>query len=150
MTELVENRWQMRNVAIRKPMGARGDLYSVLGIDENGKPLSAKEKAEYFDPFIAEQSELKNLNRKITFFPQTIKLAPNKPAKPYFISHSAMREWEYEWEGMLNRLKVFPDIYEKSYKEWIIERIQDNSKFGRYKGGCNQPLNLRNLNKNRI
>ncbi|MBN6071526.1 hypothetical protein HYE53_10715, partial [Aggregatibacter actinomycetemcomitans] len=51
---------------------------------------------------------------------------------PYFISHSAMREWEYEWLGMLSSNKVFPLIYEKSYKEWIIERITLNSKFGRY------------------
>ncbi|VEH67425.1 Uncharacterised protein [Rodentibacter pneumotropicus] len=43
-----------------------------------------------------------------------------------------MREWEYEWEGMWDRNKVFPLIYEKSYKEWIIDRITENSKFGRY------------------
>ncbi len=41
-----------------------------------------------------------------------------------------MREWEYEWEGMWDRNKVFPLIYEKSYKEWIIDRITENPKFG--------------------
>ncbi|KYK90326.1 hypothetical protein SA269_11160, partial [Aggregatibacter actinomycetemcomitans serotype d str. SA269] len=45
---------------------------------------------------------------------------------------SAMREWEYEWLGMLSSNKVFPAIYEKSYKEWIIDRIMKTSKFGRY------------------
>ena len=43
-----------------------------------------------------------------------------------------MREWEYEWLGMRRKNKVFPDIYAESYKNWIMRKIQNNSKFGRY------------------
>ena len=43
-----------------------------------------------------------------------------------------MREWEYEWVGIPERNKVFPMIYEVSYKRWIMRVIQKNSKFGRY------------------
>jgi len=70
---------------------------------------------------------------KIEFFPQTIK-APQSTSdkeKPYFISHSAMREWE--WKA-LDTQKVFPDIYKESYKNQIMDRwIKANSNFGRYK-----------------
>lgn len=60
-----------------------------------------------------------------------IKKNPDKQ-RPYFITHSAMREWEYEWEGMRDRNKVFPLIYSESYKKYIINKIKKNSKFGRY------------------
>ncbi|MBN6084626.1 hypothetical protein HYE62_10670, partial [Aggregatibacter actinomycetemcomitans] len=129
LTYIVENHWQVDDVSIRPPLGARGDLYSVLGVDEKGNDLSKKEKKKYYDQFISDKRD----EGKITFFPQTIDDPDDKNKKiPYFISHSAMREWEYEWLGMLPRNKVFPAIYEKSYKEWIIERITLNSKFGRY------------------
>ncbi|OOF60450.1 hypothetical protein BKL51_11315 [Rodentibacter sp. Ppn85] len=113
---------------IRPPLGARGDLYSVLGENEKGE-LSKKDKELYFDSFIKDISD----SKKVEFFPQVIEDVKDKNKKiPYFITHSAMREWEYEWEGMSEKNKVFPLIYEKSYKEWIIDRIKKNSKFGRY------------------
>ncbi|MBN6064673.1 hypothetical protein HYE62_11455 [Aggregatibacter actinomycetemcomitans] len=102
----------------------------MLGKDAEGNDLSKKEKEKYLDKFLISLSSDKNPHKKLTFFPQTI--ADDKKSIPYFISHSAMREWEYEWVGMLSSNKVFPAIYEKSYKEWIIDRIMKTSKFGRY------------------
>ncbi|OOF60423.1 hypothetical protein BKL51_11325 [Rodentibacter sp. Ppn85] len=125
--------WQQINMDIRPPLGARGDLYSVLGVNARGNLLNKKEKEAYYDEFIKESSDINNQNRKIAFFPQTIENPKDENKKiSYFITHSAMREWEYEWEGMSEKNKVFPLIYEKSYKEWIIDRITENSKFGRY------------------
>ncbi|THA00867.1 alpha/beta hydrolase [Rodentibacter pneumotropicus] len=118
--------WQQIGMDIRPPLGARGDLYSVQGKNTK-RDLSREDKELYFDGFITDMEDKK----KIIFFPQIIIDEKGKQA-PYFITHSAMREWEYEWEGMRDRNKVFPLIYEKSYKEWIIERINTNSKFGRY------------------
>ena len=133
MTYIVENHWQVDDVSIRPPLGARGDIYSVQGFDEDGDELNKKEKAKYYDKFIAESSSLENPNRKIEFFPQVIDNPQDKNKKiRYFISHSAMREWEYEWLGMRRKNKVFPDIYAESYKNWIMRKIQNNSKFGRY------------------
>ncbi|NBH75037.1 hypothetical protein D3Z29_03795 [Rodentibacter pneumotropicus] len=108
-------------------------MYSVLGVNARGKLLNKKEKETYYDEFITSYSSDLNPNKKVTFFPQIIDDPKDQNNKiPYFITHSAMREWEYEWEGMWDRNKVFPLIYEKSYKEWIIDRITENSKFGRY------------------
>ncbi|MBN6082063.1 hypothetical protein HYE55_08345, partial [Aggregatibacter actinomycetemcomitans] len=109
------------------------DLYSVLGVDEKGNDLSKQEKKKYYDEFIKDASDENNPKKKVTFFPQTIDDPDDKNKKiPYFISHSAMREWEYEWLGMLFSNKVFPLIYEISYQRWIMRVIQKNSKFGRY------------------
>ncbi|OOF69811.1 alpha/beta hydrolase [Rodentibacter caecimuris] len=127
--------WQQINMDIRPPLGARGDLYSVQGRNVKGD-LSKSDKKLYFDQFIS------NMKRvlKVEFVPQTAEESdfidsdpkyPNKQ-RPYFITHSAMREWEYEWEGMPDRNKVFPLIYSESYKQYIIEKIKKNSKFGRY------------------
>jgi len=67
-----------------------------------------------------EKSEDKE-DKKFNFFDQS----------NYFISHSAMREWE--WKA-LDTQKVFPDIYKESYKNQIMDRwIKANSNFGRYK-----------------
>ena len=52
MTYIVENHWQVDDVSIRPPLGARGDLYTIRGFDEDGKELSKKEKARYYDKFI--------------------------------------------------------------------------------------------------
>ncbi|OOF61404.1 hypothetical protein BKL51_10770 [Rodentibacter sp. Ppn85] len=127
--------WQQINMDIRPPLGARGDLYSVQGRNVKGS-LSKNDKKLYFDPFISEMSD----EDRIAFLPQTAKESqfidgdtknPDKQ-RPYFITHSAMREWEYEWVGMLDKNKVFPLIYSESYKKLIIDRIKRNSKFGRY------------------
>lgn len=131
---IVENDWQVKDVSIRPPMGARGDLYTVQGKNEHGKDLSQKEKEKYYDEFIAVSSDQNSSDRKIDFFSQIAKdpQSISNKEKPYFISHSAMREWEYEWVGIPERNKVFPMIYEVSYKRWIMRVIQKNSKFGRY------------------
>lgn len=132
LSYVVVHDWQQINMDIRPPLGARGDLYSVEGKNLNGE-LSEEKKILYFDSFIHRMRE----SRKITFSPQLFEEEEfidgdlNK-GKPYFITHSAMREWEYEWSGMLDRNKIFPLIYSESYKKLIVDKIMFNSKFGRY------------------
>ncbi|MBN6067461.1 hypothetical protein HYE54_01345 [Aggregatibacter actinomycetemcomitans] len=105
----------------------------MLGKDAKGNDLSKQEKKKYYDKFLANSSSDNNPKKKVTFFPQTIDDPDDKNKKiPYFISHSAMREWEYEWLGMLPRNKVFPTIYSESYRNIIMYRILEKSKFGRY------------------
>ena len=93
-----------------------------MGKDD--KPLSEYHKKELFDKFIADNTRKANesgKNKKFWFWDQS----------NYFISHSAMREWE--WKA-LDTQKVFPDIYKESYKGRIIDEwINEKSNFGRYK-----------------
>lgn len=47
-------------------------------------------------------------------------------------SHSAMRDFEFKVFDK-QEPKVFPRIYRESYVNEIMNRIQENSSFGRYK-----------------
>ncbi len=116
--QLVENRWSVKNVDIRPPLGARGDWYTVQG-KEARSDWSVNPKDVEEDKFISSSSvSLKNPNGKIAFFDQT-----TPEGKPYFLTHSAMRDSEYK--------KEFEDIYTYSYKQWIMNTIMDNSAFGK-------------------
>ncbi|MDP8052808.1 alpha/beta hydrolase [Pasteurella atlantica] len=65
-----------------------------------------------YDPFIAEKVRIEE------FYPHD--------QSQYFLTHSAMRDYEGD-------RKYFPEIYEQSYKQNIINIIKENkSKFGRY------------------
>ncbi|MBN6071454.1 hypothetical protein HYE53_10305, partial [Aggregatibacter actinomycetemcomitans] len=88
-----------------------------------GEEVSKKEKKRWHDEFIEKLSKT-----KLEFFGQW-EDRKNEPFY-YFISHSAMREWEYQ---QIDIHQVFPLIYKYSYREWIMRRkIQKHSKFGRY------------------
>ncbi|QEH48943.1 hypothetical protein [Aggregatibacter actinomycetemcomitans] len=80
--------------------------------------------------FVLERSTAPSIwNKKLHYFGQVIDQDDGTKFY-YFISHSAMRTWE--WLD-LDKHQVFPSIYEYSYKEWIMDRfIQKHSKFGRY------------------
>jgi hypothetical protein len=108
---------------VRPALGHQGNRLSVEGIGYKNKKLTELQKEEGFDQFINgnTSSEEDKEDKKFNFFDQS----------NYFISHSAMREWE--WKA-LDTQKVFPDIYKESYKNQIMDRwIKANSNFGRYK-----------------
>ena len=103
-------------MAVRPALGHQGERLTVLGTWFNNKELSEARKKEWIDSFITAQNK-----KQFWFWDQS----------NYFISHSAMREWE--WKA-LDTKKVFPDIYKESYKNQIMDRwIKANSNFGRYK-----------------
>ena len=85
--------------------------------------MSEKEATLWRDEFIASQPKT-----KLDYFGQWE--IRNEKMFYYFISHSAMREWEYKQLDIHN---VFRAIYKYSYREWIMKnKIQEYSKFGRY------------------
>ena len=127
LTYQVFNNWTVyiKDMWVRPALGHQGNRLSVLNImGKDDKPLSEYHKKELFDKFIADNTRKANesgKNKKFWFWDQS----------NYFISHSAMREWE--WKA-LDTQKVFPDIYKESYKNQIMDRwIKANSNFGRYK-----------------
>ncbi|KNE84545.1 alpha/beta hydrolase [Aggregatibacter aphrophilus] len=122
LTYQVFNNWTIyiKNMWVRSALGHQGNRLSVRGIGFKNKELSKRQQEEGFDKFIADNTSNNGENKKFWFWDQS----------NYFISHSAMREWE--WKA-LDSQKVFPDIYKESYKNQIIDRwIKKNSNFGRY------------------
>ena len=127
LTYQVFNNWTVyiKDMWVRPALGHQGNRLSVLSImGKDDKPLPEYHKKELFDKFIADNTRKANEsgeNKKFWFQDQS----------NYFISHSAMREWE--WKA-LDTQKVFPDIYKESYKGRIIDEwINEKSNFGRYK-----------------
>ncbi|OOF66481.1 alpha/beta hydrolase [Rodentibacter sp. Ppn85] len=119
----VVSNWKGKGSAVRGALGHRGNRQTVLGQDKWGDSVSAKEKARWHDNFIAAQPQT-----KLDYFSQFE--IRNEKMFYYFISHSAMREWE--WKD-IDIHDVFRAIYKYSYREWIMKRkIQEYSKFGRY------------------
>lgn len=119
----VVSNWDGKGSKVRGALGHRGNRQTVLGLDKWGKKVSAKEKAHWHDKFIEELSK-----SKLDYFDQFE--IRNEKMFYYFISHSAMREWE--WKD-IDIHDVFRSIYKYSYREWIMKRkIQEYSKFGRY------------------
>ena len=110
---------------VRAALGHQGDRQTVLDKDKNLNDLPAQRIKILHDSFI---EELSKEGEKLRYFGQVIR--KNNQDFYYFISHSAMRTWEWL---ELDRHQVFPLIYEYSYKQWIMDRkIQKHSKFGRY------------------
>ena len=122
LTYQVFNNWTIyiKNMWVRSALGHQGNRLSVRGIGFKNKELSKRQQEEGFDKFIADNTSNNGENKSFWWWDQSM----------YFISHSAMREWE--WKA-LDSQKVFPDIYKESYKNQIIDRwIKKNSNFGRY------------------
>ncbi|MDG2918507.1 alpha/beta hydrolase, partial [Bisgaard Taxon 10/6] len=114
LTNLVLNNWSIdyKDMAVRPALGHQGERLTVGGDDE---PLSEAEQKEWRDPFIEERYE-----KQFWFWDQS----------NYFITHSAMREFEFK---IFDKNGFFADIYKESYKTQIMDRwIKENSKFGRY------------------
>ena len=127
LTYQVFNNWTVyiKDMWVRPALGHQGNRLSVLSImGKDDEPLPEYHKKELFDKFIADNTRKANEsgeNKKFWFQDQS----------NYFISHSAMREWE--WKA-LDTQKVFPNIYKESYKGRIIDEwINEKSNFGRYK-----------------
>ncbi|MDG2961153.1 alpha/beta hydrolase [Bisgaard Taxon 10/6] len=127
VTSQVFNNWTIytKDMAVRSALGHQGERLTIRGLWFNNKELSELRKKEWADPFI------ENLeNKKFFFFDQSV-TDKNGHKRYYFISHSAMRE--YEWAALDTfKPKIFPDVYEYSYRREIINRIKENSHFGRY------------------
>ncbi|WGE88047.1 hypothetical protein NYR88_02420 [Actinobacillus equuli subsp. haemolyticus] len=119
LTETLFDDWNVRDSAVRSALGHQGNRQTIQGIGQNGEKFIVKWAKELFaDPFIQALQD----KRKIDFENQD----------DYFISHSAMRD--YEWISLdKNNPKIFPQIYSKSYKNIIMRDIQKYSHFGRYK-----------------
>ncbi|WGE51312.1 alpha/beta hydrolase [Actinobacillus equuli subsp. haemolyticus] len=128
LTETLFDNWNVRDSAVRSALGHQGNQQTVEGTGQNGEKFTVKWAKELFaDPFIQELEK----EDKINFFDQTI-LDKNNNKRPYFLTHSAMRE--YEWMALdKNNPKLFPLIYTHSYKRRIMDEIKKKSHFGRYK-----------------
>ena len=127
LTGNVLSDWEKRDnyFKVRAALGHQGDRQTVLDKDKNLNDLPAQRIKILHDSFI---EELSKEGEKLRYFGQVIR--KNNQDFYYFISHSAMRTWEWL---ELDRHQVFPLIYEYSYKQWIMDRkIQKHSKFGRY------------------
>ncbi|MBN6082204.1 hypothetical protein HYE55_09130, partial [Aggregatibacter actinomycetemcomitans] len=126
LTDNVLSNWNGKGSEVRGALGHCGNRQTTLGQDKWGKEVSAKEAKRWHDEFIAKLLKLKEY--KLEFFGQ---LETRKDEDfYYFISHSAMREWEYQ---QIDIHQVFPLIYKYSYKREIMDKkIKLYSKFGRY------------------
>ncbi|MDG2917443.1 alpha/beta hydrolase, partial [Bisgaard Taxon 10/6] len=127
LTNLVLNNWRIdyKEMTVRPALGHQGNRLTVDGLWFNNKPLSEVQKKEWFDPFISDRTNKESENnpdKQFWFWDQS----------NYFISHSAMREFEFKIFDK-QEPKVFPRIYRESYVNEIMNRIQENSSFGRYK-----------------
>ena len=123
LTDNVLSNWNGKGSEVRGALGHCGNRRTTEGQDKWGNTVSAKEAKRWHDKFIASLPI-----EKLEFFGQW-EIRNERPFY-YFISHSAMREWEYQ---QIDIHQVFPLIYKYSYKEWIMRRkIQKYSKFGRY------------------
>ena len=128
LTGNVLSDWEKRDnyFKVRAALGHQGDRQTVLDKDKNLNDLPAQRIKILHDSFI---EELSKEGEKLRYFGQVID-EDDGTQRYYFISHSAMRTWEWL---ELDRHQVFPLIYEYSYKQWIMDRkIQKHSKFGRY------------------
>ncbi|WGE59636.1 hypothetical protein [Actinobacillus equuli] len=113
----------INDIAVRPALGHQGNKLTVDGLWFNNEPLSKAQHKEWLDSFIsartAKDSE-NNESKQFWFWDQS----------NYFISHSAMREFEFK---IFDKKGVFADIYKESYKTQIMDRwIKKDSKFGRY------------------
>ncbi|MDG2918132.1 hypothetical protein P7M46_08985 [Bisgaard Taxon 10/6] len=119
LTAQVFNNWTIytKDMAVRPALGHQGERLTVEGRWFNNEFLSSARKKEWIDPFI---TKLKD--DKFWFWDQS----------NYFITHSAMRDFEFKIFDK-QEPKVFPRIYRESYVNEIMNRIQENSNFGRYK-----------------
>ena len=128
LTGNVLSDWEKRDnyFKVRAALGHQGDRQTVLDKDKNLNDLPAQRIKILHDSFI---EKLSKEGEKLRYFGQVID-EDDGTQRYYFISHSAMRTWEWL---ELDRHQVFPLIYEYSYKQWIMDRkIQKHSKFGRY------------------
>ena len=123
LTDNVLSNWDGKGTEVRGALGHRGNRQTALGQDKWGKKVSEKEAALWHDEFIASQPKT-----KLDYFGQWEDRDDGRFY--YFISHSAMREWEYK---QLDIHDVFRLIYKYSYRLWIMKnKIQEYSRFGRY------------------
>ncbi|WGE53432.1 alpha/beta hydrolase [Actinobacillus equuli] len=124
LTNQILNNWRIpiNDMAVRPALGHQGNRLTVDGLWFNNEPLSEAQHKEWLDSFIsartAKDSE-NNETKQFWFWDQS----------NYFISHSAMREFEFK---IFDERNVFSRIYKESYVNEILERIMENSKFGRY------------------
>ncbi|MBN6085386.1 alpha/beta hydrolase [Aggregatibacter actinomycetemcomitans] len=128
LTGNVLSDWEKRDnyFKVRAALGHQGDRQTIDHLDKKLNRLSTQKDAILHDLFL---EELRDKKKKLHYFGQVIDQDDGTKFY-YFISHSAMRTWE--WLD-LDKHQVFPSIYEYSYKEWIMDRfIQKHSKFGRY------------------
>ncbi|OOF54849.1 alpha/beta hydrolase [Rodentibacter genomosp. 2] len=105
------------NVGVRQALGFVAGEYTI---DKTSK---------YYDEFISDLFD----KRKISFNSQIITI--EKKIYPYFLSHSAMRDFEWSHET-IQSFRIFDLIYSRTYKRAIMNQIQDHeigSKFGKYK-----------------
>ena len=123
LTDNVLSNWDGKGTEVRGALGHRGNRQTALGQDKWGKKVSEKEAALWRDEFIASQPKI-----KLDYFGQW-EIRKGEMFY-YFISHSAMREWEYK---QLDIHDVFRAIYKYSYKREIMDKkIKLLSNFGRY------------------
>lgn len=123
LTDNVLSNWNGKGSKVRTALGHCGNRQTTEGQDKWGEKVSVKEAKRWHDEFIAGLRI-----DKLEFFGQW-EIRKGEYFY-YFISHSAMREWEYQ---QIDIQQVFPLIYKYSYREWIMRRkIQKYSKFGRY------------------
>ncbi|MBN6068550.1 hypothetical protein HYE54_07220, partial [Aggregatibacter actinomycetemcomitans] len=123
LTDNVLSNWSGEGSDVRGALGHCGNRRTTEGLDKWGEKVSAKEAKRWHDKFIASLPI-----EKLEFFGQWEDREEGRFY--YFISHSAMREWEYP---QIDVHDVFRLIYKYSYREWIMRRkIQKHSKFGRY------------------
>ncbi|WP_373840436.1 alpha/beta hydrolase, partial [Glaesserella sp.] len=136
LTNLVLNNWSIdyKDMAVRPALGHQGNRLTTREIWVNDKPLSKAQQKEWFDSFINDRTNKESENnpdKQFWFFDQSV--TDKKGNKRYyFISHSAMREFEFKIFDK-REPKVFPDVYRVSYLQYIMDAwIKDNSHFGRY------------------
>ena len=125
LTGNVLSDWEKRDnyFKVRAALGHQGDRQTIDHLDKKLNRLSTREDVILHDKFLASLPK-----DKLEYFGQVIR--KNNQDFYYFISHSAMRTWEWL---ELYRHQVFLSIYEYSYKQWIMDRkILKYSKFGRY------------------
>ncbi|KYK75671.1 hypothetical protein SA2876_07565 [Aggregatibacter actinomycetemcomitans serotype e str. SA2876] len=126
LTDNVLSNWSGEGSDVRGALGHCGNRRTTLGQDKWGEEVSKKEKKRWHDNFI--EKLLNQGEDKLEFFGQWE--IRNGEYFYYFISHSAMREWEYP---QIDVHDVFRLIYKYSYKREIMDKkIKLYSKFGRY------------------
>ena len=125
LTGNVLSDWEKRDnyFKVRAALGHQGDRQTIDHLDKKRNRLSTQKDAILHDKFLASLPK-----DKLEYFGQVIRR--NGQNFYYFISHSAMRTWE--WLD-LDKHQVFPLIYKYSYKREIMDKkIKLYSKFGRY------------------
>lgn len=103
------------NEKVRQALGFVADKFTIQGTDK--------------DKFIMDMVD----EAKLDFNKQTITIG--KKQYPYFLSHSAMRDFEWS-NDTIESFRIFDLIYSQTYKTGIIDQIKNKkigSKFGKYK-----------------